>query len=519
MTYKLDPFQKIIYINRYQITPNFTTRNEGQSVVFTITANGVANGTVVYWVLEGVTGNITNSDFTSPSSSVTSGGSVTINNNTASFTVAISNDVQTEGSESFHALLKTGSSTGTTVATSATVTIIDTSTDPALTVTNLGITTIYDATWSPDGTKLALGHDEWHVGNTYYYATILNVSNSSTSIYNRFGTTDPSYGCDGHSIDWSPDGTKIAITGNLNKAAYNDTGHSPAYTGTLAQQPATLEVYNISTGGILYALGYFPYFPDFLLYAATPVSARYYGYYSDGGCRWVSNTRFVIGNGYAFDYNNSPPSTSIGPILSYRYKEVNPTSSNFSSPTVQLGALAYPNGSTSKTGIFYDLYGDSIGYISYTNTSNTWTVAPTPSHPTGQIGVENYSVRSPGNYVVVYYGPANSYDNTFQNIVLYINNTIAATTIPEDGNIHQNDSFGASAVAYSPDGTKIVISSGLMSRGKMLQLYTKNGTTLTYQSAFGPNWGANIVSFMFWNPQSSKLAVIFRDGTYGIYVV
>jgi hypothetical protein len=119
----------------YSVAPNSTSVNEGATVTFTVTTTNFGSGTL-YWTLEGVSGTINNADFSSPANAVTSGGSVSISGNTGSFAVVLSNDVTTEGAESFRANLRTGSTTGTVVATSSTVAVADTSITPAIQIIN-----------------------------------------------------------------------------------------------------------------------------------------------------------------------------------------------------------------------------------------------------------------------------------------------------------------------------------------------------------------------------------------------
>ena len=98
----------------YALTPGNSSVNEGSPITFVATGNGISDGTY-YWT-------VTNStDF------ATSSGSFTITNNTGTFTVTPTADNTTEGSETFTASLRVGSTSGTIVATSSTVTINDTS--------------------------------------------------------------------------------------------------------------------------------------------------------------------------------------------------------------------------------------------------------------------------------------------------------------------------------------------------------------------------------------------------------
>jgi hypothetical protein len=106
----------------YSVTPSTTSANEGSSVIFTVNTTNINNGSTLYWTTN--SGTVNASDFTDQ---VTSG-SVVINNNVATITRTLSNDLSSlEGSESFQLEIRVGSVSGTIVATSTTVTVNDTS--------------------------------------------------------------------------------------------------------------------------------------------------------------------------------------------------------------------------------------------------------------------------------------------------------------------------------------------------------------------------------------------------------
>jgi hypothetical protein len=97
---------------------SFTNPNEGTSTVFTVVTTNVANGTVLPYIIRQTGQNqnyITAADFTQGSLT----GSVTINNNSGSFTLTYVNDNLFEGSEAYYVDLY--------VAQSALVNIQDTS--------------------------------------------------------------------------------------------------------------------------------------------------------------------------------------------------------------------------------------------------------------------------------------------------------------------------------------------------------------------------------------------------------
>jgi len=107
----------------YTLTPDVSTTNEGTTITYNIVTTNLPNGSVVYWTNSGST---RAADFVDGVNT----GSVTINNNTASFTRAISNDALTEGPESVQIVLRTGNTAGPIVTSSSAVAVNDTSLTP-----------------------------------------------------------------------------------------------------------------------------------------------------------------------------------------------------------------------------------------------------------------------------------------------------------------------------------------------------------------------------------------------------
>jgi hypothetical protein len=101
----------------YTLTPASSSVNEGSSLTFNVGGTNIVDGTY-YWT-------VTNTgDFG------TSSGAFTITSNSGSFNVSPTADSSTEGSESFTASIRSGSTSGTVLQTSSSVTINDTSTTP-----------------------------------------------------------------------------------------------------------------------------------------------------------------------------------------------------------------------------------------------------------------------------------------------------------------------------------------------------------------------------------------------------
>ena len=116
----------------YTITPSATILVEGASegVVFTVNTTGVPSGTTLFWTTVS-SDNVTASDF----SDNTLIGTVTIKNNVGTFKRVTRADLSTEGSEKFAMELRTVSSTGTVVATSQQLLILDISLTPSFSLT------------------------------------------------------------------------------------------------------------------------------------------------------------------------------------------------------------------------------------------------------------------------------------------------------------------------------------------------------------------------------------------------
>ena len=113
------------YDAAYIIGQSSTSIDEGSTVTFTVTTANVADGTTLYWTTYGSPA-IGASDFSDNATS----GSFTITNGSGSVSRTLANDATTEGTESFQLQIRTGSISGTVVATSDSVSINDTSVAP-----------------------------------------------------------------------------------------------------------------------------------------------------------------------------------------------------------------------------------------------------------------------------------------------------------------------------------------------------------------------------------------------------
>lgn len=166
----------------FAVNSNGSVFNEGASVTFTLTTTGVSNGTTVNWELVGPT----SSDITPTALT----GTLTINSNSATYTLTIQQDATTEGQESWVFYVK-NSSNGQVLAQSV-ITVQDTSLTPApaayvWTYTNaLFIDTVNTSN------NLAANND-WYITHVDSSGTfnIAEVSNNGTTVPTFTNTVPP----------------------------------------------------------------------------------------------------------------------------------------------------------------------------------------------------------------------------------------------------------------------------------------------------------------------------------------
>jgi hypothetical protein len=113
------------YSESYSFDSVPTNIDEGTTETFNVSTVNVPSGTSpIYWTINHIT--TSNADF------VDVNGSFTITNNAGSFSISAIDDSITEGAQTFTVSLRTGSITGTIVATSSTITLNDTSVAPGI---------------------------------------------------------------------------------------------------------------------------------------------------------------------------------------------------------------------------------------------------------------------------------------------------------------------------------------------------------------------------------------------------
>lgn len=194
-----------------------TTYNEGSSITFNINTTNVANGTILYYSLDGT--GITAVDFIGGLT-----GSVTINNNQATVIKTIAND-DPDNNESFVFNLRTDSVSGTIVASTNSLTIID------------NVTPSYDVIVRDDLNNITISRTE---GQRFkFYVNTLNVSDGTTLYYSAEGVSGSTLS----SLEFSPSTLTGSFVVNSNQGYFTLTPDN----NDVAEPDKTFVV-NIRTG-------------------------------------------------------------------------------------------------------------------------------------------------------------------------------------------------------------------------------------------------------------------------------
>jgi len=159
----------------YSISPASGSVNEGSTVALNVTTTNLGSGTL-YWTISNST--TSNADFSAYN------GSVTITGDAGSFTVGPIADYATEGAETFTVQLRTGSTSGTVVATSNTITVNDTSVANANVIATTYAVTSNVATVSEGNVVLFTVTTANVASNTTLYWTVNNISTSNVDFLN-----------------------------------------------------------------------------------------------------------------------------------------------------------------------------------------------------------------------------------------------------------------------------------------------------------------------------------------------
>jgi hypothetical protein len=211
-----------VTVNDVSLTPAFITTpasiNEGGTGLFQVNNLGPAG--TYYWTI--LNGDTTNGDFDVTSGVVTP----SVLNGTANISISTRTDFTTEGPQTFQVQIRTGSTSGPVILTSASVTINDTST----TVTASGSPTSFNEGASTTITASATGFP-----NGTYFWTILNGTTTNADFAASSGSFTVSNGTSGSFTVTSVtgDGSETSEFFQVQIRTGSTSGDVLATTGTL----------------------------------------------------------------------------------------------------------------------------------------------------------------------------------------------------------------------------------------------------------------------------------------------
>ena len=172
-------------LKTYSVGVSTTTVNEGQSVIFTVNTENVSAGSTLYYSTSGTTsaGDFSDNSLTGSFTIVGTGATTGI----ATITRTIANDVVSDVNETFNFVVRTGSTSGTVVATSSTITVVNVAPTYSIGISTNTVTEGESVTFVVNTTNLG-------PGTTLYYSTSGTVSaadfsnNSLTGSFTIVGT-------------------------------------------------------------------------------------------------------------------------------------------------------------------------------------------------------------------------------------------------------------------------------------------------------------------------------------------
>ena len=209
--------------------------DEGSGGLFSINTVGIANGTTLYWAVNNIS--TSNADFSAAS------GSFTITSNAGSFTVTLASDLTTEGPETFTISVRTGSITGTIVATSNVCTINDTSITPGTTYTFSTTPTSIN-----EGSAGAFAITTVNVANaTTLYFTVNNISSSNADFTALSGSFTITSNTGSFSI------TPISDLINDGSRSFTVSIRTGSITGTIVATSTSVTIVDVSAASAVYS--------------------------------------------------------------------------------------------------------------------------------------------------------------------------------------------------------------------------------------------------------------------------
>lgn len=410
-----------IVVSSALVTPTSTTPTEGQTITINVVGTNTANGTYYYSLQEELgTGALTAADFSSASLT----GSFSIAGNSGSFPLTMSRDLLTEGNETFTVYVRTTSTSGPIIGTSAEITISDTSLTPAFTVTPASINegsagSFTVANVGPDGT---------------YFFTVLNgttanadfsatsgsfvVSGSTGGIDNGTGsfniTTVSDRATEGAQTfqvqvrSGSTSGTVVVTSASV---TVNDTSLTPAFTVTPASinegSAGSFTVNNLGPAGTYFytVLNGTTVDADFIAVSGSFITSTENG---SGSFNITPGNDFLTEGAQTFQVQVRQESVGGTVLVTSSSVTVNDTSTTVTasgsptainegaSTTITASATAFPNGT-----YFWTILNGTTTNADFTAASGSFTVsngtsgslAVTASTLDGAEGTEFFQVQ------------------------------------------------------------------------------------------------------------------------------
>ena len=390
-------------VTTYNVNPSTTSINEGSTVTFNVVTTNFGSGTL-YWTNVGST---SAADFIGNTNS----GSVTITNDSGSFTRSLNNDQLSEGTETILIQLRTGSTSGPIVATANTVYVNDTSVPAASPTYNWGSYT----TMGDEGTGFTFNVNTTNVLNgttLYWYVNNITTSNADFSATSGSFTISNGSGIftvnlvndlltEGDefftvSIKNSPSGSTLITTSNIR---VNDTSITPSGY-TWSSIPSSINegaagAFVVNTTGITNGTT--------LYWTIDNVS--------------TTNSRFIATSG-SFTISNGSGVFTVSTIAN----QITDGSTSFN--------LQVRTGSTSGTIVL-----TQAGIV-----INDTSVTPTPSTITGYFSPSTITVN--GSSTLYYSGTGRAPLHP-----------VSITIYDGDGSVVYTSTYGFLPAAAAPDGT------------------------------------------------------------------
>lgn len=488
------------------ISPSATSIDESGVVTFTVSTTGLTDGTTLYWSTNIVSGTVDANDFTDGILV----GSFTVTSNSGTVTRTIKSDYVTEGSESFTLSIRTGSTSGTVVATSATITINDTSITPTATVTP-DVTSVDEGgtvTFTVNTTNFASGTLYWTVAKVGSYniretdfsdgllsgtVTISGSTGTFTRTLANDGFTEGSEQFTVSVRTFSSSGTVVGTSSTITVGDTSTGTPEPSFDITAATFTVRRTATSNNVVGSWANVVFSPVTNNFWVfgYASGSYSGSFgttidpftgYGSYSTDGVTWSTPimTTYAAGGTFVVPATGTVLASQLGGFIT----RVAPTLNNTTPTELDLTGIGYRDWQTftiNSSGeiILYDGYSNTASAKS-TNDGVTWANLTTVPNRVG--GVYYWNDAGTYRHYISDWGNTLSYYSTDAGVT--------ATSLVYLGNMAGYNNY-------------IVATGG----GSTLTVYQMSGATPTVKATFAATSGYTWQSITMITGTTTAIAV------------